>query len=286
MLLSLAFGMVASGGWLWQSLRGTQSFCEQAVLEMRDKIDRRKQMEEEAMAEKQRAARVAERVRNDADAQAERMKWTRVIEATPFAMPSEIAESNEPLFEIASDQPSSEMTQEDTPFWSFQRLARGQPPSVAERSWCRNPIDAFILARLEAAGLSPNPSAQRQVLARRLWFDLIGMPPQPDEIDAFVATSESQAYEQLVDRLLRNPAFGERWGRMWLDLARYADSNGYEEDELRPHAFPYRDFVIWAMNVDLPFDRFTRWQIAGDELAGTSPDRLPDTNGSRCQRRR
>ena len=200
------------------------------------------------------------------------MKWTRVIEACTCAMQKEVAESSgRPVFRLTGHSPSSEVTEEEADSWSFQRLARIQPPLAADRSWRRHPVDRFILARLEAAGLSPNRAANRRVLGRRLWFDLIGLPPRPEEIAAFVEDDRPEAYDRLVDRLLSDRRFGERWGRVWLDLARYADSNGYEEDEFRPHAYPYRDFVIWAMNFDLPFDRFVRWQIAGDELAADNP---------------
>jgi hypothetical protein len=137
---------------------------------------------------------------------------------------------------------------------------------VRNLSWVRNPIDAFVLARLEAAGLAPAPPASREQLLRRVTFDLTGLPPTPEEIDAFLADASPGAYDKVVDRLLASPAYGERWGRHWLDLARFAESNGYEFDEVRPDAWRYRDYVIRSLNADKPFDRFVLEQLAGDEL--------------------
>ncbi len=138
-------------------------------------------------------------------------------------------------------------------------------------AWCRTPIDRFILAKMEAAGVTPNPQASRPQLIRRLYFDLIGLPPTPQEIAAFVTDPAPDAYEKLVDRLLANPHFGERWARHWLDLARFAESGGFEHDQDRPNAYLYRDFVIRAINDDLPYDTFVRWQLAGDEFEPENP---------------
>ncbi|MCS6851921.1 MAG: PSD1 and planctomycete cytochrome C domain-containing protein [Gemmataceae bacterium] len=151
--------------------------------------------------------------------------------------------------------------------WAFRPLQQVVPPEVRHPEWCRTPIDRFILARLEAAGLQPNPAVDRAVLVRRAYFDLIGLPPSPEELEAALAADEADWYEQLLDRLLQSPHHGERWGRHWLDLARFAESHGFEHDYDRPTAYPYRDFVIQALNDDLPFDTFVRWQIAGDEYA-------------------
>ena len=137
----------------------------------------------------------------------------------------------------------------------------------------RNPIDQFILARLEKEGLQPSHESSREALIRRVSLDLIGLPPTPAEIDAFLADSAPDAYERLVDRLLASPHYGERWARPWLDLARYADSNGYEKDALRT-MWKYRDWVITALNDDMPFDRFTIEQIAGDMLPNATTDQL------------
>src|SRR5262249_52794182 len=130
---------------------------------------------------------------------------------------------------IAEDFPfrcSEIVSQSDTEFWSFRPLQRGAIPQAHESGWVKNPIDRFLLARMEQQGLRPNPPADRRALARRLWFDLLGLPPTPEEVDTFVADEGPDAYERLVSRLLAAPQFGERWGRHWLDLARYADSNG------------------------------------------------------------
>ena len=150
--------------------------------------------------------------------------------------------------------------------WSFQPIKRPAVPAVKDKAWVRNPIDAFILARLEKEGVAPSPEADRATLIRRLSLDLLGLPPSPNEVDDFVADQRPDAYEKLVDRLLASPHYGERWGRHWLDLARYADSNGYSIDAPRS-MWPYRDWVIGAFNNDMPFDQFVIEQLAGDLLA-------------------
>lgn len=155
--------------------------------------------------------------------------------------------------------------------WAFVPPSRPALPPVRRQGWARNPIDRFILARIEKAGLAPSPEADRYTLVRRLYLDLTGLPPSPEETDAFVADSSPAAYESLVDRLLASPHYGERWARRWLDLARYADTNGYEKDRPRT-IWPYRDWVIRALNADMPFDRFTIEQIAGDMLPNPTVD--------------
>jgi hypothetical protein len=154
--------------------------------------------------------------------------------------------------------------------WSFQPVRRPAIPRVRDESWVRTPIDSFLLARLESERLKPAPRADRLTLLRRAAFDLTGLPPGPDEQQAFLADRSPDAWERLVDRLLASPAYGERWGRHWLDVARYADTNGYERDGDKPFAWRYRDRVIESFNEDLPFDRFAREQIAGDELPGST----------------
>lgn len=152
--------------------------------------------------------------------------------------------------------------------WAFKAPVRPPEPQVKSdklRQWARNPIDRFVAAKLEERGLTPSPEADRVTLIRRLSLDLIGLPPTPGEVDAFVQDSSPDAYERLVERLLASPHYGERWGRHWLDLARYADTNGYEKDRERS-IWPYRDYVIRAFNRDLPFDQFTIEQLAGDLL--------------------
>lgn len=153
------------------------------------------------------------------------------------------------------------------PHWAFLPPRAGPLPAVRDAKWVRNPIDRFVMARLEAAGLAPSAEADLHTLVRRTYLDLIGLPPTPEEIQAVLADTAPGAYERLVDRLLASPHYGERWARRWLDLARYSDTNGYEKD--RPRSiWPYRDWVIDALNRDLPFDQFTIQQIAGDLLPG------------------
>jgi hypothetical protein len=159
-------------------------------------------------------------------------------------------------------------------FWSFQPLRESDPPEVENEAWVRTPIDRFILARLEERGLSPTPAADQSKLIRRAYFDLTGLPPFAGEVTAFVSSESPQAYEQLVDTLLGSKHYGERWARYWLDVARFAESNGFEQDEDRNGAFHYRDFVIQSLNQDLPYDRFVQLQIAGDFFE-------PDTNFGR-----
>jgi mono/diheme cytochrome c family protein len=154
--------------------------------------------------------------------------------------------------------------------WAFKAPKLPSIPSLANPKGVRNPIDAFVRARLEKEKVTPAPEADRVTLIRRLNLDLLGLPPAPHEVAAFVADSRPDAYEQLVDRLLASPHFGERWGRRWLDLARYADSDGYEKDSPRPYAYLFRDWVIDAINRDLPFDQFTIEQLAGDLLPGAT----------------
>jgi hypothetical protein len=144
-------------------------------------------------------------------------------------------------------------------------------PTTANSDWPKNDIDRFVLARLEEEGLSPSPEADRATLCRRVHLDLVGLPPSPADLDAFLADASPDAYEKLVDRLVASPRYGERWARRWLDLARYADTNGYEKDRDR-QIWPYRDWVIRSLNADMPFDQFTIRQIAGDLLPGATTD--------------
>src|SRR5205823_3514073 len=156
-------------------------------------------------------------------------------------------------------------------FWSFQPLKIGTPPAVKDQAWARNKVDRFILAKLEDAGLKANPPATKQQLIRRAYFDVIGLPPPPEEVRRFLDDPAPDAYDKMLDRLLASPHYGERWARHWLDLARFAESHGFEHDYDRPSAYHYRDFVIKALNDDLPYDTFVKWQLAGDELAPENP---------------
>ena len=158
-------------------------------------------------------------------------------------------------------------------WWAFEPLANVAPPKVKDGAWGKTPIDRFILAKLEEANLKPNAAATRQQLIRRAYFDLIGLPPSPEEVDAFLKEADAKpqaAWERVIDKLLASPHYGERWGRHWLDLARFAESHGFEHDYDRPTAYHYRDFVIEALNQDLPYDKFVKWQIAGDEYELTN----------------
>lgn len=156
--------------------------------------------------------------------------------------------------------------------WAFLPLQPIEPPPVADESKIANAIDRFVVAQLAAAGLAMNPQADRETLIRRVCFDLTGLPPTLDEIDAFLSDDDPHAYDRMVERYLDSPRYGERWGKYWLDAAGYADSNGYfNADTDRPLAYRYRDYVIRAINADLPWDQFIREQLAGDELAGYGP---------------
>jgi mono/diheme cytochrome c family protein len=159
-------------------------------------------------------------------------------------------------------------------FWSFRPVARPQVPQVQDRAWVRNPVDAFVLAKLEAAGLHPAPPADKATLLRRAYYAVTGLPPTPQEVDAFLADAAADAYEKVVDRLLASHHYGEHWGRHWLDLVRYAETNSFERDGAKPFAYGYRDYVIRSFNRDKPYDRFLREQIAGDELYPGDADAL------------
>ncbi len=155
--------------------------------------------------------------------------------------------------------------QYDLDWWSLRPLKRPSVPKV-QSNWPRTPVDAFVLAKLREKDLSPSPEADRRTLIRRLYFDLVGLPPSFDEVEAFVADADPRAYEKLVDRLLESPDYGERWARHWLDVVHYGDTHGYDKDKVRPNAWPYRDYVIRVFNDDKPYSRFLEEQVAGDVL--------------------
>jgi hypothetical protein len=191
------------------------------------------------------------------------------------------------------------VSDEDRQFWSFQPLR--DPPDEKKRTtdetrnkhgnesvfdpcfirgrnaWCRTPIDRFIFEKMEAAGVQPNSPANKEQLVRRVYFDLLGLPPTPEEVQAFLNDPSPNAFERLIDWLLDNQHFGERWARHWLDLARFAESHGFEHDYDRPSAYHYRDFVIQAFNQDLPYDTFVKWQLAGDEYSPNDNQALTAT---------
>ena len=164
--------------------------------------------------------------------------------------------------------------------WAYVKPVRPNVPQVKDAAWCRNPIDNFVLAKLETEGLKPSAEASKRTLIRRVYLDLIGLPPTPQDVDAFLADNSPDAYEKAVDRLQASPRYGERWARPWLDLARYADSNGYEKDRRRT-AWAYRDWVIRALNEDKSFRDFTIEQIAGDMLPKPATDQLVATGFNR-----
>ncbi len=164
------------------------------------------------------------------------------------------------------------ITEEDRQWWSFQPITRPEVPQPADDQWSRNPIDRFILARLQQEGIAPSAMATPRELARRLKTDLIGLPLSAEEVESIAANNSDDAYEQLTDQWLASPQFGERWGRHWLDLVRYAESDGFRQDAYRPRAWLYRDYVIRAFNSDKPYDRFVAEQLAGDEIYPPTSD--------------
>src|SRR5215813_1024498 len=164
-----------------------------------------------------------------------------------------------------------EFTAEQRAFWAFQPVKDYPPPAVKNSSWPKSPVDNFILAKLEEKGITPAAPAEKLALLRRVTFDLTGLPPTPNEIDDFLSDHSAGAFAKVVDRLLASPRYGERWGRHWLDVARYADSTGADEDIRYPYAWRYRDYVIDAFNRDLPYNQFVMEQLAGDLLPAERP---------------
>jgi len=162
------------------------------------------------------------------------------------------------------------ITDADRSWWAFRPLGGARPPE-SDDDWCRTPVDRFVLRRLVEKGLRPNGVADPRQLVRRVYLDLVGTPPPVEVVERFVQDPSPARYESIVDTLLTSPAHGERWARHWLDVARFAESHGFEHDYDRKFAFHYRDFVIRALNQDMPYDRFVRWQLAGDELAPDEP---------------
>jgi hypothetical protein len=166
---------------------------------------------------------------------------------------------------------------QDREHWAYIPPRKPSIPTVKQPQWAQNPIDFFILSKLDAAGLTPSPSADRSLWLRRVYFDLIGLPPTPQELDEFNKDISSKAFEKVVDRLLNSPHYGERWAQHWLDVVRFAESNGYELDGDRPNAWRYRDYVVRSLNDNKPYDRFLTEQLAGDELAqGKDPQASAD----------
>jgi len=186
-------------------------------------------------------------------------------------LPPDQVEALRGWIDAGASAPAGEVPSVPATHWAFVTPRRPDPPEVRDAGWVRNPIDRFVLAPLERDGLTPSPEADRVTLIRRVGLDLIGLPPSPAEVDAFIADGRADAYDRVVDRLLASPHHGERWARPWLDLARYADSNGYSIDGPRS-IWKYRDWVIDALNRDMPFDTFAVEQLAGDLLPGATLD--------------
>jgi cytochrome c553 len=203
-----------------------------------------------------------------------RLKPEEVVALTRWIASGAVWPGSEQVRPAASAGQPLQISDADRRFWSFRPLVRPAVPGVRNQALVRNPIDAFVLRQLEEKGLHPSPPAPPRELCRRISFDLHGLPPTPDELAAFEADTAPGAAERLVDRLLASPRYGERWGRHWLDLVRYAQTNGYEEDDEKPFAWRYRDYVIRAFNEDKPYDRFVHEQLAGDELEDRSADSI------------
>ncbi|MEL6106414.1 MAG: DUF1549 domain-containing protein [Planctomycetota bacterium] len=161
--------------------------------------------------------------------------------------------------------------------WAFEPMTRPDPPRVDDKIWQANPIDAFVYDSLKTAGLEPNPSADRRALIRRTYYGLTGLPPSKTQVDAFVADQNADSHQRLVDELLSTDQYGERWGRHWLDLVRFAETNSYERDGPKPNAWKYRDYVIRSFNEDKPYNQFVKEQLAGDELDQVTPETLTAT---------
>lgn len=182
---------------------------------------------------------------------------------------------------FTAETKSKEFTLAQKRWWAFQPVSKPSVPAVQNRAWVKTEIDSFVLSKLEEKKINPNPAADRVTLLRRVTLDLTGLPPTPQEAQSFLADNSSNAYEKVVDRLLASPRYGERWGRHWLDLARYADSEGFKADETRPNIWRYRDYVIKSFNDDKPYDRFVKEQIAGDELYPGDTEALVGTGFNR-----
>src|SRR4051812_13996715 len=171
--------------------------------------------------------------------------------------------------------PLGNYTATERRYWAFQPRANVTPPVLADaKGWVQTPVDAFLLDALRKAGLKPAAAATREELIRRVTYDLLGLPPTPAEIDTFVRDTSPKAWEKVVDRLLASPHYGEQWGRHWLDVVRFAESDGYEYDMHRPDSYRYRDYVVQSFNEDKPYDQFVKEQLAGDEMDASNQSYL------------
>ena len=195
--------------------------------------------------------------------------WVRL------GMPYPPGEEKEMVAEAHSSVPT--VNEETKKWWSFQPVADVEIPGVNDKSWPRNPIDNFVLSNLEEVSLQPAVPASKRALVRRAYYDLIGLPPTPEQVESFVANENADAYTNLIDELLDSPHYGEKWGRHWLDLVRYAESNSFERDGTKPFVWRYRDYVIRSFNEDKPYDQFLTEQLAGDEIENPTTDSIVAT---------
>src|SRR5262245_27947777 len=205
------------------------------------------------------------------------LRWSRPTLAALLllaALAEPRAEDKTTPAKLAPLAPFEKYSAADRGRWAYQPPKRPEVPRVENRAWVKTPIDAFILSRLGREGLAPAKPADRATLLRRVTFDLTGLPPSPEQVDAFVKDTSPNAYANVVEHLLASSQYGERWGQHWLDVVRYADTDGFEYDALRPDAWRYRDYVIRSFNNDKPFDRFILEQLAGDEVAPADQDAL------------
>src|SRR5262252_10566183 len=184
------------------------------------------------------------------------------IQAMSAFWPEETAKTSPP----PAQAPKFTLRPQQRNFWSLQPIRKPAAPQVRDANWVKTPIDRFILAKLEEKNLKPAKPADKRTLIRRASYDLTGLPPTPEQVDAFLADNSPEAYAKLIDTLLASPHYGERWARHWLDVARYADSGGYETDIYYRNAWRYRDYVVQSFNDDKPYNVFVQEQIAGDEL--------------------
>ena len=181
-------------------------------------------------------------------------------------------------FSISSAEENNHIKPEDRKYWAYVPVKDPAIPKSPDNKWSEHPIDAFIFRKLKSNGLTPTEPAKKRDLIRRAYFDLLGFPPSAEEVEAFVKDTNPDAYEKVIDKLLASPRYGERWGRHWLDLVRYAESDGYRGDFYRPTAYLYRDYVIRSFNADKPYPKFVMEQLAGDEYAPEDPDALIATS--------
>ncbi|MDG1872951.1 MAG: DUF1549 and DUF1553 domain-containing protein [Mariniblastus sp.] len=276
--LFLFLDIAVVGVWLQNSRTKYQSDFDHFTTMKTIELNRRQQLAEAAEAARLQAEFEAGLAEEDSSARLEREKWiasieiaTNIFEGQRYHFTSTKTGSFSHPAGYTKPISDSKPPTGDTNFWSMRRFRNIETP-VARKDdrWSQNPIDRFVLRDLKKAGLEPNPQADQQTLARRINFDVTGLPLAHLQ-EEYWSSDPDDSYAAYVDSTLNRSEFGEHAARAWLDLAMYADSNGYEEDEIREDAYTYRDFVIWAMNIDLPFDQFAKWQIAGDELAPENP---------------